>query len=389
LGSEQRASSLGSPLPRGQSRMGGLEAFRCLPRGVVAKASLVALPPATISGALTYLEYFKEGMLDDFAEHWSVNGSAFTSFTGLLGILIVFRTSQAYSRYWDGTGLLHTITGNFFDAAARVVAFTVTSTADQGRVDEFRQTVASLTSLISAACLAELAGDEHNGEAAANIIPLLDIIGWASLSEGMQRAVQEEKQKVHLAILWWQSYVIRATAEKVIDIPGPCLSSAIGEMCAGLGNFESCLKLSRVSFPRSYTQIAIWLLKIHWVLTPLVVMGWSQRPSLAFTFTFVLVFVFWGLFFTSQELEHPFGDDEDDIDMKAVQEYSNNCLRVLLSPALDEAVGFAQAAKGGRGDLRCHGAEVMFAQSGITSEGSSDTEAELGPKRQLVLASRQ
>jgi len=353
---------------------------------MVRLAVLIALPPAIVSGMLTYLEVFSDGILDDFASEWNIKGSAFTSFTGLLGILIVFRTAQAYSRYWDGLGLLQTIAGNLFDAAASVMSYTVSSAiptqqsnakAHKERVLEFRQTLVALTSLLNAVCLVELFDPEKREEAASNVMPSVEIIGWGNFSEGIKRAVQAEKKKAHLVFFWWQTYVIRAVEEKVLDLPMPMLARAFGEMGSGLGNFESCVKLSRVPFPPSYTQIALWLLRLHWLLTPLVVMGWSKRPSLVFVFSFVLVFVFWGLYLTSVEFENPFGDDDNDVDMKGMQRYSNDCLQMLLSPATDEVVEFTAAAKGGRGDLRARGADVLLSSGrAVASECSSDSEEE-------------
>lgn len=39
-------------------------------------------------------------------------------------ILVVFRTGQAYNRFWDGSTLTHQMRGDWFDAASSIISFT-------------------------------------------------------------------------------------------------------------------------------------------------------------------------------------------------------------------------------------------------------------------------
>jgi len=348
-------------------------AFRCT-GDVLPRAAAMAFPGSLLVGILKYYERNDMGpaeRLDKFETEWHINGAAFTSFTGLLGILIVFRTSQAYARYWEGFSLMQSITGNFFDSASSVMSYTVMSSAHQDKVMEFRQTVASLTSLLTATCFAELVSFLPESQS-QNIVSSLEVIGWNNFDEETRRTIQKEGKKAHLVFFWWQSYVIKALSEETITVPAPMLSRTFAEMGSGLSNFENAVKLSRVPFPVSYTQITLWLLMIHWFLCPLVVLGWSKRPSLAFVFTFILIFVFWALFLTSQELEDPFGDDESDVDMKSMQRYSNTCLRMLLSPGSQRTACFSESAKGGKGDMATSRANFLCMSK--SAEDSSDSE---------------
>lgn len=42
-------------------------------------------------------------------------------------ILVVFRTGQAYNRFWDGSTLTHQMRGDWFDAASSIISFTRTA----------------------------------------------------------------------------------------------------------------------------------------------------------------------------------------------------------------------------------------------------------------------
>merc|ERR1719487_244248 len=53
--------------------------------------------------------------------------SLFQTFSWVLGFILVFRTSQAYTRYWEGAQLLHSVTAEWYDACAQCTAFASTS----------------------------------------------------------------------------------------------------------------------------------------------------------------------------------------------------------------------------------------------------------------------
>merc|ERR1740130_298774 len=53
----------------------------------------------------------------------SVGGSVLGGFTTILGFLIVFRSQQAYSRWWEGGSLLQQIRGEWFNAYSGLLAF--------------------------------------------------------------------------------------------------------------------------------------------------------------------------------------------------------------------------------------------------------------------------
>merc|ERR1719321_1850047 len=91
----------------------------------------VALPCALISAMI---RVFVDLGLMEFMEHeHSVvkETQAWSGFSFLVGFLVVFRTSQAYSRFWDGCTSLHRMRAEWFDACAALIAFCTHSTAPE------------------------------------------------------------------------------------------------------------------------------------------------------------------------------------------------------------------------------------------------------------------
>jgi len=325
--------------------------FRCSDEAIP-RAAILALPVSLFAGVLKHLEHHHEGWGDiiNFSEEWQIKGAVFTTFTSLLAMLIVFRTSQAYSRYWEGVSLMQSITGSFFDAASCLMSYASVSTAKADRINEFRQTLVSLTSLLSATCFAELLAVLPEAES-HNIIANQEVMGWSNFDEETRQNVQRDRSRVTLVFFWWQCCAVKAVKDKTITVHPSLVARSFQQVGKGLISFEAALKLSRVPVPISYTKITLWLLMIHSILTPLVMLSWSERPAIVFMFSFMLNFVYWALFLTSEELEDPFGTDESDVDICSLQRNSNDCLRMLLSAGPQRTPRFAEASQGGKADL--------------------------------------
>merc|ERR1711879_1023873 len=80
-------------------------------------------------------------------------------------------------------------------------------------------------------------------------------------------------------------------------------------------------------------QVTVWLLFVHFLLTPVQTSSLDTLPPMVFVFAFVFVFIFWAMYAVAGKLENPFGTDEVDLDMKKVQDHFNDRLLMLLSSA--------------------------------------------------------
>merc|ERR1719469_447712 len=116
----------------------------------------IALIPAVFAGILQHL--FPNGDLTVFGGEEGIlrETQAWSGFSFLVGFLIVFRTSQAYARFWEGCTASHQMRAEWFDACSSIVSFTKYSKVSPLIIRNFKEVLIRLTSMLHAAALAEL-----------------------------------------------------------------------------------------------------------------------------------------------------------------------------------------------------------------------------------------
>jgi len=258
---------------------------------------------------------------------------AWAGFSVLVGFLIIFRSSQAYSRFWDGCTATHHMRADWFDMASALISFTETSKAPAEKVAKFKHIIIRLVSMMHSCALMDL--EEMNNkwgttsDVKADQYDLLDPLG---LDKESLDALYESKERVMLIFQWIQLMIVRNMEAGVLAVPPPILSRAYQELANGMVAFHECVKISDTPFPFPYAQNCELLLFLHWVLVPLVVSQWVTQPFWAFVFVFMQVFVLWSLNYLAEEIENPFGTDDNAIDGAHMQEEMNRNLLLLLHP---------------------------------------------------------
>ena len=114
------------------------------------------------------------GYNPELRRYFELGERSYGSFTAVLGLLVVFRVSQAGDHFWGSCDLLHGMMGDWFDAASTVVSFCRMSTADPSEVQRSVQLLIRLMSLLNAMIL----GESHDvTERRAHHFELLDVQG--------------------------------------------------------------------------------------------------------------------------------------------------------------------------------------------------------------------
>jgi len=293
-------------------------------------ATKVALPCALVAFLFKYGEVHEWPVLTDILSHTEMDATVYNAFSTLLGILVVFRTGQAYDRFWDGSTLTHQMRGDWFDAASSIISFTRTSKADAKKLWEFRQIVVRLFSMLHALSLAELEDDDdEDDDRWAYRLRLIDGTG---IDVKSLKALKKAECKVELVFHWIQSIVVCSIDCGIMSAPSPILTRAYSELASGMVKFHDCLKIARISVPFPYSQATLMLLVIHWIVTPFVMVLGTQTPAISCVITFITVFILWSLHSIAIELENPFGADANDLDVHDMQHDMNNRLLLLLDP---------------------------------------------------------
>jgi len=304
---------------------------------VFPKAIRISLPCGAITGLMAYIIHYRS-LFDALEDESSVmrNNAVWGGFSFLVGFLIVFRTSQAYNRFWEGCTSTHKMGVEWFDSCAALVAFTKASIAPPEQTLAFQHTLIRLFSMLHAAALGEIEdcgeGDEDVHYSAVEAFKM-ELLDPDAIDELSLETVRDSNAKVELIFQWIQQLVVENMATGVMCIPPPILTRAFQEIAAGMVHFHDAMKISNVPFPFPYAQTCDSILMMHWLLTPFIVCSWVGSFWWATIFSFMQVFTLWTLNLIAIELENPFGRDPNDIDGERMQLVMNNHLRMLISDA--------------------------------------------------------
>jgi len=303
---------------------------RMLCGSVFPKAAGIAAACATLACVLR--EFLGANAIDLSGAHAPLKEyAAWSSFSFLVGFLIVFRTSQAYLRFCEGSASAHHMRAAWFDACSCLVAFCKCSQKSVEVTAEFQQLLVRLFSLLHAVALAEIE-DSHKEEVENVEAFTFEIIEADGLDEQTLRTLLLSKHRVQLVYQWIQSLVVEHVGAGVLSIPPPLLSSAFQQISHGMVSFHQADKINRIPFPVPYGQVCNGVLAIHWLLLLFVGPQWVTELPWLFIFTFIQVFILWSLNFIALDLQNPFGQDATDLDCRSTQRQMNKHLRLLLKP---------------------------------------------------------
>lgn len=286
----------------------------------------VAFPNALLTFALqivVQMEFLPFG-----GEALFFDSSFWNSFTFLVGFLVVFRTQQAYARFWDGATAIHKMRAEWFDACSALISFCKFSDADEGETVAFKQMCVRLISMLHAAALAEIEDSDHENICAVEAFKY-ELIDAQNIDAVTMRAVKTSKAKVELIYQWVQQLIVENIRTNVVNIAPPLLSRVFQELANGMVEFHEAIKISTMPFPFPYAQTCDCLLVMHWIVTPF--LSNMTSPWWMSIFNFLQVFILWSLRTIALELENPFGQDANDLDASEMQEELNLQLQTIVS----------------------------------------------------------
>merc|ERR1719487_2577461 len=137
---------------------------------VFPKAFIASFPSMVVSALFVhFLDYDQsdDPPLEHFHPskgHILTNNAVWGGFSFLIGFLVVFRTSQAYSRFWEGATETHKMGAEWFDACSSLMAFCKHSENPREEILDFQNVLIRLFSMLHAAALGDIesAGEAYN-----------------------------------------------------------------------------------------------------------------------------------------------------------------------------------------------------------------------------------
>ncbi|CAE7365171.1 unnamed protein product [Symbiodinium pilosum] len=258
---------------------------------------------------------------------------------GVLHALLVFRINRAMERFWEGTGLLHQMRGEWFDAVSCCVTFSRASMLTRPQETmRFRHAIVRLMSLCHGSALEEIGGED------GDFCETIDSHGLATrtLQHLTDCAEEYDFNRVEVLLHMIQSLITHNLDVGVLKVQPPILSRVYQTLSRGFVNLLNAKKIADTRFPFPFAQLISALLFLHIVLLPVLISAVISQAWLAFTFTFLPIFSMCCLNYIGVELENPFGRDANDLPLKHFQAEMNNCLLMLLHGSADLMAGISK-----------------------------------------------
>jgi len=149
---------------------------------------LTAAPCAAFAGGLKHFKVIGQTEILNDNTLWG-------GFSFLVGFLIVFRTSEAYSRFWGGCTATHQMRAEWSDAASAIMSFCKHSTAPEKEILHFKHIVIRLFSLLHTMALGDI---EECEDIEAMVAFDLELIDPNGLDKETWRALSRSHHKVAL-----------------------------------------------------------------------------------------------------------------------------------------------------------------------------------------------
>lgn len=302
------------------------------------RASTFAIPCAMFTLFLVQMEQWWPGIREDLGIVDMNQSTLWTATTSVLGLLLAFRTNRAMARFWEGTGLLHQMRGEWFDSISCLINFSVCAAPEKRlQVIAFRHTAVRLMSLCHGSALEEIAG-EHGGQ-----VRTIDPFGLDNdtLQHLNNCKMVHNFNRVEVLLHMTRQIITRAHEDGILKIPPPILSRVYQTLSRGFVNLLNAKKIADTRFPFPYAQLITMLLFLHCLLTPLFISCLIPSRVWAPLIAFVPIYSFFSLNFIGVELENPFGSDDNDLPLDHFQGEMNKCLMMLLQEGADLVPGIS------------------------------------------------
>ncbi|CAE7153816.1 unnamed protein product [Symbiodinium pilosum] len=294
-----------------------------------------AFAPAGICAAFTLLLHWllrlDPATLEVIGTGASEQG-VFDGFTFVLGFLIVFRSQQAYSRWWEGGTLLQQLRGEWFNSYSCLIAFCSSSPEKKEEVKAFQHQLVRLYSLLYGCALQQVATMDEK---------TFDLFGLDGFEPSSMAFLQGSHDRCEITLQWIQRLIVESDAKQILKIAPPILSRVFNELGNGIVNLNNARKITDFPIPFHLAQMITVMLMAHSLVLPLISAATVDNISSAGGITFFVSFAYWAVHFITIELEWPFGDDPNDLPLQDMQTDFNMSLSSLIDDRAQEVPKFS------------------------------------------------
>eukprot|EP00929_Paragymnodinium_shiwhaense_P107059 TRINITY_DN7304_c0_g1_i1.p1 TRINITY_DN7304_c0_g1~~TRINITY_DN7304_c0_g1_i1.p1 ORF type:complete len:595 (+),score=120.07 TRINITY_DN7304_c0_g1_i1:65-1849(+) len=279
--------------------------------------------PWAISGALLAfcIRFFFAETLNEEVGTVSI-GQIWSNYNFVLGFLLVFRTTQAYNRFWQGATNLQQVRGEWMNMTSSLIAFCSRSPEKSKQVYEFQHKLVRMISLLYCSALQDVAVSTCEN------YDVIDITGMNE-EDAMYLSANNEL-KVDIIVQWTQQVIIESVRQQVLDAAPPIVTRTFQELSRGVVKLKETREITEIPFPFPYAQMVALMLLLTVVVTPALSALCINSAPLAGIMAGLSVFLMWCVNLIAQELECPFGDDANDVQINGLSQQMNVGLLMLL-----------------------------------------------------------
>lgn len=240
----------------------------------------------------------------------------------VLGAMLTFRTSIAYSRWWEAGTLMQQLRGQWLNAYSNVLAFCTAESHKKEGVEHFQQALVRLMSLIHCAAF-EQVSENLSG---------FEVLDMDSMDPESLEFLKSCSEPCEIVLQWIQRLIVENINLGVVNIAPPIVSRVFQELSLGIQAFQNARKMKNFPFPYPYAQILTVLLLAQVVVMPIICGVLLSSPISAGISSLLVVFAFWAINYIAMELEFPYGSDSNDLPLHDMQKEINRILCALLHP---------------------------------------------------------
>jgi len=302
---------------------------------VIPKAAFWALPNATLALVLHCI--YHDPSADFRMLPMSGVQTVWSSYTLVLCFLLVFRSSQAYVRFWEGTRAINALQTQWLNAVGTLVTYCSHEESKHHAVLRYQHLLVRLMSLLFCVSMQDVAElDDDSFE-------IIDPHGISQKSMSFFKKTSVE-QRPDLLVQWVYRSITDAQLDGVLIAAPPLLTRAFNEISRGRVELSKMRWLSDVPFPFPYTQMITSMLMIHWIVMPLLASQIVESRIWTFVICFVVTLVLWCLGYIALQIDQPFGDDDADLPLQEMMKDFNHTLLLMVNPKSQVCPAFSPAA---------------------------------------------
>lgn len=315
----------------------------------------------------------RSGLTEDVfgPEDYIANHYAIMIVGVVVGYLLVMRTNMALDRWMAAMTQIETMVSSWAYAYNTISSFFCqkkTTPEEAERIQFFRVRLAHWFSLMS--CMAFSTLRSPGGE----LIRSIDEVPWVpkypkgaktnpvgkgrrpllllhAPTEEEVKVLEKVSDKVNTVCLWIIQDTMLELRAKVLDAPPPIVVRPLAAISSGMLGFHQAHKIAVVPFPFPFAQIVSILLVVLYISLPFYLDVFTKNILFTPLMSFVLPMCYSGLNQVSIELESPFLQCANDIEVESINESFiqelEDTLFVPLSPPMTEELSVEKAVARG------------------------------------------